>query len=200
MAGKVPLKKGQMQRGLRPKLDSVNEEQKVVFAGDSLLERVENELKHEGIVPFDNSDIMNEYLRLPADLTEVESKELGKYFNTFTKQKMYCRTLLGRTSALLRELTEELDEIKDKVYSELPTKMSVTEKKLKLRSHKRYGEKASRLLEKVALLEEKRNMLEDYLENLIDGIFNISREISRRESDWNDDIRENSINNKRRNR
>lgn len=171
----------------------MKEEQEVVFAGCSLLERVENELKHEGIVPFDNSDIMNEYLRLPADLTEVESKELGKYFNTFTKQKMYCRTLLGRTSALLRELTEELDEIKDKVYSELPAKMSVTEKKLKLRSHERYGEKASELLEKVALLEEKRNMLGDYLENLIDGITCVSREITRRIGDFNDEKRENNI-------
>jgi uncharacterized protein Yka (UPF0111/DUF47 family) len=193
---KPNLKKGQVQRGLRPKVQNLE----VEYAGDSLLEKVENELERDGIIPFDNSEIMEDYLRLPADLTEEDSKELGKYFNTFTKQKMWTRTLLGRTSALLRELSEELDEIKDKVFSELPTKMSVTEKMLKLRSHARYGERASELLEDVARLEEKRNMLGDYLENLIDGIFNVSREISRRESDWDDEKRENSINNKRRNR
>jgi 23S rRNA A1618 N6-methylase RlmF len=193
---KPTLKKGEVQRGLRPKAQEI----KVEYAGDSLLEKVENELERDGIIPFDNSDIMDDYLRLPADLTEEDSKELGKYFNTFTKQKMWTRTLLGRTSALLRELSEELDEIKDKVFSELPAKMSVTEKMLKLRSHARHGERASELLEDVARLEEKRNMLGDYLENLIDGIFNVSREISRRESDWGDDKRETSINNKRRNR
>lgn len=177
-------------------MDEVIDEEEVVK--DSLLDQVEGELANEGIIPFDNSDILDEYLRLPADLTEVESKDLGRYFNSFTKQKMYCRTLLGRTSALLRELNEELDEIRDRVYGELPAKMSVTEKKLKLRSHTKHGEKASELLKNVALMEEKKNILGDYLENLIDGIFNISREISRRESDWDDETRENAINNKRR--
>src|SRR3712207_1901340 len=106
---------------------------------------------------------------------------------------MYCRTLLGRTSALLRELTEELDDIRDKIYSNLPVKMSVKEKELKLRSHEQYGERATELLNEVAVMQEKQNMLNIYLENLIDGIFNISREISRREADWGDHKRENSI-------
>ena len=188
------LKKGNVQRGLRPKLD-IKEEQD--DNNGSLLDIVETELKGEGIIPFDNSNIMDDYLRLPADLTEVESRELGRYFNTFTQQKMYCRTLLGKTSAILREFTEELDFIKDKVYSELPAKMSVTEKKLKLRSHTTYGEKAGELLKDVARLEEKRNMLGDYLDNLVDGIFNISREISRRSEDFRDDRIGNNIDKRR---
>lgn len=192
------LKKGGLQRGLKPKLDNVPVEPKEVeFAGETILEKVENELYSQGIVPFDNSEILNEYLRLPADLTDSVSKDLGRYFTTFTKQKMYCRTLLGQTGAILRELTEELDEIRDKIYSELPAKMSVKEKELKLRSHSEYGERATELLQKVARYEEKRKMLNDYLENLIDGIVCISREITRRESDWKDETRENSINNKK---
>lgn len=192
------LKKGQIQRGIKPKLGKAPVE--VETPKESLLDEVEKELKKEGIIPFDDSDILQDFLRLPADLTEEHSKNLGRYFNTFTKQKMYCRTLLGRTRALLRELTEELDEIRDKVYSNLPVKMSVKEKELKLRSHDKYGERATELLNDVAKLQEKQNMLGIYLDNLIDGIFNISREISRRESDWNDETRENSINNKMRGR
>ena len=189
------LKRGQIQRGLKPRMSS---KPPAVTESTSLLDSVEDELKKEGIVPFEGNDILEEYLQLPADLTESTSKELGRYFNTFTKQKMYCRTLLGRVSAILREETEELDNIRDNVYSGLPVKMSVREKELKLRSNEHYGERATELLAIVARLEEKRNMLNIYLDNLVDGIFNISREISRRESDWNDEHRENSINNKRR--
>lgn len=187
------MKKGSVQRGLKPKIETAE----VETDGESILDQVEEELESEGIKLFDNEDIMDDYLRLPADLTEEPSKELGKYFTTLTKQKVWTRTLLGRASAVLREVTEELDDIKDKVFSELPAKMSVTEKNLKLRSHEIYGEKATELLKSVAVLEEKTNILKDYLENLIDCIFAVSREVSRRESDWDDDKRENSIEKKR---
>lgn len=188
------IKKGQMQRGLRPKRDNLE----VKAEKGSLLDNVEEDLLKDGIKLFENENIMEEFLTLPLDLTEEPSKDLGRYFTTFTKQKMYVRTLLGRTGAMLRVLYEELEEIKDKVFSELPPKMSITEKNLKLRSHERFGERAVELLEKVAYLEQKRVMLSDYLDNLIDGIVCISREITRRENDWNDETRENSINNKRR--
>lgn len=191
---KAPIKKGQIQRGFKPKLETVLDD---TNTKDSLLDKVEGDLIKEGIVPFDSTNVMQEYLRLPADITDVESRELGRYFNTFTQQKMYCRTLLGRTSALLRELMEELDEIKDRVFSELPAKMSVTEKNLKLRSHPKYGQRACELLEEVAYLEEKRNMLSDYLENLIDGITCISREITRRVGDFENERREENISKKR---
>jgi hypothetical protein len=193
MIKKPPMKKGSVQRGLKPKIETAE----VETDGESILDQVEEELESEGIKLFDNEDIMDDYLRLPADLTEEPSKELGKYFTTLTKQKVWTRTLLGRASAVLREVTEELDDIKDKVFSELPAKMSVTEKNLKLRSHEIYGEKATELLKSVAVLEEKTNILKDYLENLIDCIFAVSREVSRRESDWDDDKRENSIEKKR---
>jgi hypothetical protein len=198
MTQKPPLKKGTLQRGLKPNLTKppVNEDE--IDESDSLLEKVEKELAKDGIIPFDNSDIIEKYLILPADITEEPSQDLGRYFNTFTKQKIWCRTLLGRTSALLRELTEKLDDIRDSVYSQLPPKMSVKEKELKLRSHEVHGIEASELLTQVAFLEEKRHMLDIYLDNLVDCIFNISREISRRESDMNDSNRADNIDNKRR--
>lgn len=191
------LKKGKIQRGFSPDTTEAPIEE-LDAPEESILDTVERELKDDGIILFDNENILEDYLRLPADITEVPSKDLGRYFNTFTKQKMWTRTLLGRTGALLRELEEELDDIRDRVYSQLPAKMSVKEKELKLRSDERDGERAIELLQKVAIMQEKRKILLDYLENLVDAIFNISREISRRESDWNDETRENSIDRKRR--
>jgi len=191
------LKKGKIQRGFSPDTTEAPIEE-LDAPEESILDTVERELKDDGIILFDNENILEDYLRLPADITEVLSKDLGRYFNTFTKQKMWTRTLLGRTGALLRELEEELDDIRDKVYSQLPAKMSIKEKELKLRSDERYGERAVELLQKVAIMQEKRKILLDYLDNLVDAIFNISREISRRESDWNDETRENSIDRKRR--
>ena len=191
------LKKGKLQRGFSPDTKEVPIEE-IEAPEESILDTVERELKNEGIVLFDNESILEDYLRLPADITEVPSRDLGRYFNTFTKQKMWTRTLLGRTGAILREYEEELDDIRDRVYSQLPAKMSVKEKELKLRSDDRDGERAIELLQQVAIIQEKRKMLSDYLDNLVDAIFNISREISRRESDWNDETRENSIDRKRR--
>lgn len=158
-----------------------------------LLERVETSLKKEGVTLFENDGILEDYLRLPADLTVLEGSELGKYFTVFTKQKMYVRTMLARTNALVREVKEELDVLKEEVFSSLPAKMSVAEKNLNLRKHP----KALELLDKLAFYEEKLNMLSMYLESLSEGIFAISREISRRESDWDEEKRENNISKKK---
>lgn len=181
-----PIQKGQIQRGLAPRPESIS------VTSEGLADRIETELSGEGIVLFDNSEIMNEFLRLPADLTEVTSRDLGRYFNTFTKQKLWVRTLLSRTSAMLRDLEEDMDNLRSTIFRDLPPKMSVTEKELHLR------ERAEDKLKEVAFLEEKRKMLSDYLENLMDGIICISREITRRESDWNDEKRDHSIGGKRK--
>lgn len=160
----------------------------------TLIESLEEELEDDGISLFTNKNVDDDYLVLPRDITEVESRDLGRYFNAFTQQKMWTRTLIGRVSANLREARSHLDEIKSQVFSSLPARLSVKEKELHFKANK----EARVNLEVVALAEERLNLLTDYLHNLEDGIFNISREISRRGSDWNDDRRETNINNKRR--
>jgi hypothetical protein len=162
-----------------------------------VITQVEKELANEGIVLFNNDNVEDDYLVLPANITDAGHKELGRYLNAFTQQKMWVRTNLGRVKSMLREATRELDEIRDKVYSKYPVKMSVTEKELKLRSDEEYGGRAKELINEIALLQEKSYILDDYLENLIDGIFNISREISRRDSDINDEAREHNVGNKK---
>lgn len=155
---------------------------------------VEVELQKDGIVLFTDENIMEDYSRLPLDLTEVTSKDLGRYFNTFTKNKMWARTLISRVIIIVKALDEELDTLKVTTFKSLPVKMSVKEKDLMLRDN----ERCSEILGELAFYKSKLEMLNSHLDNLIDGIFAISREISRRESDWVDDKREASIDNKRK--
>lgn len=162
---------------------------------DSIDEKdVEKDLENDGIQLFTNDNIMAEFSILPLDLTEVTSKSLGKYFSTFTKNKMWARTLIARVSAIIKALEEELDSLKLETYKSLPAKMTVKEKELMLRGN----ERCSEILGELAFYQTKLDMLNSHLDNLVDGIFAISREISRREADWNDGKREDNIDNKRR--
>lgn len=180
------LKKGKIQRGFSPDTTEVPIEELVV-PEESILDTVERELKDDGIILFDNENILEDYLRLPADITEVPSKDLGRYFNTLTQQKVWVRTLLSRVCIMIRELENELDDIRYSIYSELPIKMSVKEKELQLQGN------AKEQLERLNILESKKLMLSNYLESLTDVLFVVSREVTRRESDWNEDKRDNSI-------
>lgn len=155
---------------------------------------VEQDLAKDGINLFTNDDIMEEYSILPLDLTEVTSKALGRYFSTFTKNKMWARTLISRVGIVVKSLEEELDTLKVNAFKSLPVKMSVKEKELMLRDN----ERCSEILGELAFYKSKLDMLNSHLDNLVDGIFAISREISRREADWNDDKRESSLENKRK--
>lgn len=158
-----------------------------------LLNNVEKDLEKDGINLFENDNVDEDYLILPRDLTEVQAKELGRYFNAFTIQKMWVRTVAGRTGLVVREIERKLDIIKSKVYSELPAKMSVKEKELRLTENPQ----AQNLIEQSSFYSEKLYMLNDYLNNLEDGIFNISREITRRNADFKEYNTEHNLARKR---
>ena len=169
-------------------------EPKAVSNDVSVSEIVEQELADEGIVLFNNDNVVEDYLQLPADLTEVTSQELGRYFNAFTQQKMYVRTVIGRISAIVREKDNDMNVLRAEVYSSFNAKVSQKEKELQFQSDPRVQEQVKELFN----YEEKLRMASDYLDGLIDGITLISREISRRESDWNDDRRSDNIGKKHR--
>lgn len=187
-----------LRRGFKQSTTSYKEEPKVeesiVSTLGGLVEQVEEELSEQGVKAFDNSNVMVDYLELPEDLTIVESRELGRYFTTFTNQKLYVRGLIWQSGAILKEINSQLDYIRNEVYADLPVKMSVKEKELALLNNTT----AKQLLDKCNFIQEKFNMLNTYLDNLIDAITCISREITRRESDWNNNQREDNINKKRR--
>ena len=188
---KLPVKKGEIKRKKSVPTEADVQELNVE---ESLLDIVERELEQDGIVMFTNDNINKDYLQLPPHLDEEEPKEIGRYLHTFTQQRIWTRTLLARVGILLREANEELDKQKARVFAEQPVKMSVTEKELKL-----YEDEAStQILERIKLLSAKYDMLDSYMKNLEDGIFDISREISRRGYDFNSQNRVENVNLKKR--
>lgn len=170
------------------------EEKELTKKPDSMLDVVEEELAELGVTPFSNVNVEDEYLQLPADITEEPSRELGKYFNAFTQQKMWTRTIVGRLSTTVREMRRSLDEVKADVFSSHPAKMSIKEKELLFQIDSRSRE----MLDDMFIYEEKLKMAGDYLANIEDAIILISREISRRTSDWNTEQRADNIGKKRR--
>lgn len=179
------MKKGGIQRGFQP--EHKEEVAEVKESDGTILDVVEKELAKDGIIPFDNANVLDDYLKLPSDITEVPSRDLGRFFNTFTQQKVWVRTNLSRVVILSKELESDLDNIRQNVYAELPVKMSVKEKELQLR------DKAEDLIHQINIVNSKKIMLSDYLDSLIDILFVISREVTRRSDDFKDDSRENSI-------
>ena len=151
----------------------------------TLLESAERELKNDGIVQFKES-VEEEYLSFPSDFSSLPTNEVGKYLNAYTQKKSSVRTLITRYNILLEEAQAELDKHKAKLYDELPPKMSVTEKELKLMNYP----PAQTSLEMCRKIKAKIALAETYYDNLKDAIFNVSRHITLNISDNGDEQRE----------
>ncbi|MMZ46517.1 hypothetical protein D1872_81340 [compost metagenome] len=157
----------------------------------SMLDKIEKDLRKDGITLFEQDNVDEDYLTLPRDITAETSEELGKYLNAFTQQKMWTRTLIGRVAAMAMENAQKLDRERERIYSAQPPKTSVKEKELKVLT----DAKCSKLVDDADYYKSKLAILDDYLENIVDAIFNISREISRRSSDHNNEGREHNVSN-----
>lgn len=181
---KPEVKRGELKR-LKRKEEPTNNDVAEVNHDGSILDRVENELRYEGIIMFDNSNVEDDYLQLPPFLDELQSNELGRYLHTFTQQKIWARTLIARVGALLREKEEQLEPHKERVFGAQDKKMSITEKELKLA----IDEEAKPIITELKYIQEKYNMLSTYIANLEDAIFDLSREVSRRGGDFKDQNR-----------
>lgn len=165
---------------------------KKVLSEADVVENIEKGLEEDYNIPrFTNANVNEDYLQLPMDITEVESRELGRYFNAFTQQKMYVRSLIGRVSNTLSILEERLSSYRSEIYSSLPAKTSVKEKEMIFQA--RMAEEDN----DYSTWRIRLQIASDYLEGLNDGITLISREISRRESDWEVSKREDNIGKKR---
>lgn len=189
---KTLVKKGEIKRV--KKVEPSNADVEEVKDSESMLDIIESELVKEGIIMFDNSNIDKDYLLLPPHLDEEEPKEIGRYLHAFTQQRMWVRTLMSRIGAILREENGELDKQRVRVFATLPARMSVTEKELAL-----YDDSASLdIVERIKVISAKYDMLESYMKNLEDAIFDISREISRRGYDYSSQNRLENASNIRR--
>lgn len=148
----------------------------------SLLDNIEEALARDNIVIPEYSNVDTEYLTLPECITDIEMSELGNYLNAFTQQKIWVRTVIGRTSVLLRERQLFLDEKRAIIFDELPVKMSVKEKELRLL----LDPNLKKVKEELIFYEEKLAILEDIISSLEESIFTISREITRRTKDFDE--------------
>lgn len=149
---------------------------------------IEESLERQGVVFFDEKtlNISEEYLTLPLQITEVTSRDLGEYLNAFTQQKLYLRTLLGRTEIYLEEVKRKYVVSSEKIYKELSNgKLSETAKERIINSEEEVKPYYYDYIDWV----KKRDLLLYSISNVEDTIFLLSREVSRRSSDFDDENR-----------
>lgn len=155
----------------------------------SYMERMEKDLSSKGVVFFDadtNLNISEEYLELPAEITDVASRELGEYLNAFTQQKVYLRTLCGRIELLVEESRRAYYEASEKLYRKYSLdKMSETAKERMINA----DPVVKPLYNEYMDCKKKQDLVEYSIANIEDIIFMLSREVSRRTGDFNEESR-----------
>lgn len=181
MALKVPKK---APKKLNPK--EVLKEQR------SYCDKVHEELEEQGVDFFKPSEdggslhIDTNYLSLPQNITDIPAKELGEYLNAFTQQKVYMRTLVGYAEMFLEEARREYQEASESRYKELlGSKLSETAKEREVNS----DPKVKPSYEKFMDYKNKVHLLNFNISSIEDIIFLISREVSRRTGDFNNENR-----------
>ena len=160
----------------------------------SLLDRLTSDVEAKGVTFFEpkkNLDIDDSYLTLPRDITECDGVELGRYLNAFTQHRMYMRTVLGWQSVIVEEKKRAYLEKSSPHYSDLTANRNLSETA---------KDKLINLQEDVypAYIEysnerEKLGLVETVLSSIEDGIFLISREVSRRSHDWDTEVRNDNV-------
>lgn len=159
----------------------------------SYMTRMEDDLEVQGVVFFDEHrlNIDPENLTLPREITEVSSKALGEYLNAFTQQKMYLRTVLGRISLVLEEKKRAYMDASKDVYRKysLDSKLSETAKDRIINTNA----EVSPIYNDYADYLKKYNIVELSIFNIEDAIFMISREVTRRTGDFNEENRSHNV-------
>lgn len=153
------------------------------------LDNLESDLESEGVVFWEvnkNLNIQEDYLTLPAEITEVPSRELGEYLNAFTQQKMYLRTLCGRVEVQVEDARRKYIKSSEKLYNTLSNgKMSETAKERIINA----DSTVEPFYYEYREWQQRLNLLSQSIANIEDAIFLLSREVSRRTSDFDDENR-----------
>ena len=163
-------------------------------AHNDYLDRMENEVKKSGVVIFEPSEgnlhIDRDYLNIPEDITDLSSRDLGNSLNAFTQQKIYLRTLLSRAENLLEATRRTYFDVSAPYYEEFTNKrLSETSKDRLINAKeevKEYYEEWIDCKRKVALVETA-------IANIEDAIFLLSREVTRRGSDYDEENRDYNV-------
>lgn len=182
-SGQQPQKKINPLRMLKEKrersLDEELEDQGVVFFKPTTNET-------EGTLNIDST-----YLVLPMDLTDTTSKELGRYLNAYTQQRIYIRTLIGWQQLVLEQAKRKYYEVSTPVYNTLTKKdfPSETSKERFINNHPQIKDTFFEFRDE----QRKLDLLYLNLNSIDDAIFLISREISRRVGDFDTERRNDNV-------
>lgn len=167
----------------------------------SYCEQIQKELEVQGVDFFRPSDeggslhIDKNYLSLPQNITEVSARDLGEYLNAFTQQKMYMRTLVGYAELFAEEARREYREVSEPIYRGLlNTKLSETAKEREVNS----DQNVLPSYEKYVDFKTKVRLLNFNIQSIEEAIFMLSREVSRRTGDYENERREDNVSKKRR--
>lgn len=163
----------------------------------SYLQSMEGDLKKNGCVffsPENNTlNIQEEYLAISGSITDMPSKELGECLNAFTQQKMYMRTLVGRMELFVEEARRKYLSASNPYYKEMNGRMSESAKERLINEEP----DVKPLYEEYTDLSKKLLLLKLQVENIEDAIFLLSREVTRRTGDFNDENRNYNVGKKR---
>lgn len=182
----------------KPKLQKSPQKKKVnprdvLNSRRSYCDDIHDELQKKGVDFFSPSgslNIDNSYLSLPRNITEVSPRDLGEYLNAFTQQKMYMRTLVGYAEMFMEEARREYVYESEDLYSELShTKMSEMAKEREVNSNPA----VKPLYENFINCKNKVKLLNLNIQSIEEAIFLISREVSRRSSDFDNENREYNV-------
>ena len=163
----------------------------------SFLDSIEDDLSSQGVVFFDNETGLNineEYLQLPREITEVTSRDLGEYLNAFTQQKVYLRTVLGRAELVEEEARRAYYSSTDSLYKKYSTqRMSETAKDRVINA----DDSVKPLLEEYQNARSRVQMVKYAIDNVEDICFMLSREVTRRNADFESENRASNVHNRR---
>lgn len=162
----------------------------------SYCDEVHDELEDKGVdffTPEHSLSIDEDYLTLPQNITDVSSPELGEYLNAYTQQKVYLRTLLGYAEMYAEEARREyVDASKDLYHELVGSKLSETAKEREVNSDLSVRPAYEAWIDR----KNQVRLLSLNISSIEDIIFMISREVSRRVGDFNDERRNDNVSRK----
>lgn len=167
----------------------------------SYCDKIQEELENQGVDFFRPSEeggslhIDANFLSLPQNITEVSARDLGEYLNAFTQQKMYMRTLVGYAELYCEEARRKYMAVSDSKYKELlGSKLTETAKEREVNSHPEVLPHYEEFVD----FKNKIKLLNFNIQSIEEAIFMLSREVSRRTGDYENERREDNVSKKRR--
>lgn len=160
----------------------------------SYMEQKEEELEKLGMIAYEPANgtlnINEELLPIPYDLTEIPSRDLGELMNALTQTKMFYRTLLGRQESCVEESRIKYYDASSTLYADMSkTKMSETAKERLIND----AEEVRPFYLDYRDQKHKLNLVAYRIQNIEDALFLVSREVTRRNSDFETENRNHNV-------